>query len=380
MTCFGGSNDPEIQNQMKRNKVAQQDLARQKQVNSSTARLLLLGTGESGKSTIFKQMKIIHKDGYDAAECMKMKDIICLNTIHAIRVLIDACEKLEIAIDGGAIQSHCDDIMELSDSQITNDPISLLCHNNNNNNSNSNNNESESIPLSTKIAQVWKSKCIQSAYERRSEYQLSDSAAYFLDQVEHIAQENYQPTRQDVLRSRVKTVGITEADFSVNNYNFKVIDVGGQRNERRKWIHVFDEVSVIIFVTSLSEYDQQLAEDHTMNRMKESLLLFDEICNCRYFRDTSIAVFFNKKDLFEEKIAKVNLNVCFSEYTQGTGNADKAMKFIEKKFLDLDKNKRQTRKIYSHFTCATDTENVKVVFNVVQNVILMQLMQSNVMF
>lgn len=94
-----------------------------------------------------------------------------------------------------------------------------------------------------------------------------------------------------------------------------MVDVGGQRNERRKWIHVFDSVTAIIFVTSLSEYDMVLEEDETMNRMRESMLLFDEICNCRYFKETSIIIFFNKRDLFAEKIKKTDLKVCFPDYT-----------------------------------------------------------------
>jgi hypothetical protein len=149
-----------------------------------------------------------------------------------------------------------------------------------------------------------------------------------------------------------------------------------QRNERRKWIHVFDEVTAIIFVTSLSEFDQKLVEDNTMNRMKESLLLFDEICNCRYFRNTSIIIFFNKKDLFEEKIKKVDLNVCFPEYSGGK-DYDAATKFIQNNYIALDKNKKKTRQLYPHFTCATDTEAVRVVFNAVKNITLQELMRRH---
>jgi guanine nucleotide-binding protein G(i) subunit alpha len=94
-----------------------------------------------------------------------------------------------------------------------------------------------------------------------------------------------------------------------------MVDVGGQRNERRKWIHVFDSVTAIIYVTSLSEYDMVLEEDETMNRMRESMLLFDEICNCRYFKDTSIIIFFNKSDIFADKIKTTDLAVCFPDYT-----------------------------------------------------------------
>ena len=94
-----------------------------------------------------------------------------------------------------------------------------------------------------------------------------------------------------------------------------MLDVGGQRSERRKWIHCFDKVSAVLFVAALSEYDQVLREDDSQNRMKESLLLFDEICNSPWFRTTAFILFLNKMDLFKEKIQRVNLNVCFQDYS-----------------------------------------------------------------
>lgn len=54
---------------------------------------------------------------------------------------------------------------------------------------------------------------------------------------------------------------------------------------------------------------------YLQNRMQESLKLFDSICNNKWFTDTSIILFLNKKDLFEEKIKKSPLTVCFPEYT-----------------------------------------------------------------
>ena len=95
---------------------------------------------------------------------------------------------------------------------------------------------------------------------------------------------------------------------------FKMLDVGGQRSERRKWIHCFDCVNSVLFCASLSAYDQKLREDDTQNRMKEAILLFDEICNSPWFRDTKFILFLNKIDLFREKIEKVPLSVCFTEF------------------------------------------------------------------
>ena len=49
--------------------------------------------------------------------------------------------------------------------------------------------------------------------------------------------------------------------------------------------------------------------------MQESLKLFDSICNNKWFTDTSIILFLNKKDLFEEKIKKSPMTICFQEYS-----------------------------------------------------------------
>lgn len=103
--------------------------------------------------------------------------------------------------------------------------------------------------------------------------------------------------------------------FFFSFFFVRMFDVGGQRSERKKWIHCFEGVTAIIFCVALSGYDLVLAEDEEMNRMIESMKLFDSICNSKWFVETSIILFLNKKDLFEEKIARSPLTICFPEYT-----------------------------------------------------------------
>ena len=131
--------------------------------------------------------------------------------------------------------------------------------------------------------------------------QISDTFSYF-DSIDRIAQPNYLPTDQDVLRSRVKTTGITETTFIIGDLTYRMFDVGGQRSERKKWIHCFENVTTILFLVAISEYDQLLLEDETVNRMQEALTLFDSICNSRWFVKTSIILFLNKIDRFREKL------------------------------------------------------------------------------
>ncbi|KAI4466667.1 gtp-binding protein alpha subunit [Holotrichia oblita] len=118
----------------------------------------------------------------------------------------------------------------------------------------------------------------------------------------------------------------------------------------------------------MSEYDQVLHEDETTNRMQESLKLFDSICNNKWFTDTSIILFLNKKDLFEEKIRKSPLTICFPEYAGKAQEYGEAAAYIQAQFEA--KNKSTTKEIYCHMTCATDTHNIQFVFDAVTDVII----------
>lgn len=138
-------------------------------------------------------------------------------------------------------------------------------------------------------------------------------SSYF-DSINRIAQPDYLPNDQDVLRSRVKTTGITETTFIIGDLTYRMFDVGGQRSERKKWIHCFENVTTILFLVAISEYDQLLFEDETVNRMQEALTLFDSICNSRWFIKTSIILFLNKIDRFKEKLPVSPMKNYFPDY------------------------------------------------------------------
>ncbi|VDM04590.1 unnamed protein product [Schistocephalus solidus] len=189
----------------------------------------------------------------------------------------------------------------------------------------------------------------------------------FLDELDRIGAPKYRPTEQDILRTRVKTTGIVEFKFQLRSLTFRIFDVGGQRSERKKWIHCFEDVTAIVFCVAMSEYDQVLYEDETTNRMQESLKLFDSICNNKWFRETSMILFLNKKDLFEEKIKRSPLTICFPEYT-GQQTYSDASRYIQEVFVR--KNRSIAKEIYCHHTCATDTYSMQFVFDAVTDVIL----------
>lgn len=190
----------------------------------------------------------------------------------------------------------------------------------------------------------------------------------YFDSIDRIAQPDYLPTDQDVLRSRVKTTGITETTFIIGDLTYRMFDVGGQRSERKKWIHCFENVTTILFLVAISEYDQLLFEDETVNRMQEALTLFDSICNSRWFVKTSIILFLNKIDRFKEKLPVSPMKNYFPDYEGGADYAA-ACDYILNRFVSL--NQAEQKQIYTHFTCATDTTQIRFVMAAVNGMYYM---------
>ncbi|KAK6109571.1 GTP-binding regulatory protein alpha chain -starfish, putative [Brugia malayi] len=340
------------------NSIDQNAKARSKQIDeqlkadgeraSREVKLLLLGAGESGKSTIVKQMKIIHETGYSDEERKAYKPVVYSNTIQSMMAIIRAMGQLKIDFSADVRNEDARQFFMLAQS----------CD------------EGELPPeLAVCMKRLWADAGVQECFMRSREYQLNDSAPYYLNYLDRISQPGYVPTQDDILRTRVKTTGIVETHFTYKDLHFKMFDVGGQRSERKKWIHCFEGVTAIIFCVAMSEYDMKLAEDDEMNRMVESMKLFDSICNNKWFTDTSIILFLNKKDLFEEKIRKSPLTLCFPEYT-GTNTYEEAAAYIQLQFENLNKRKDGQKEIYTHFTCATDTNNIRFVFDAVTDIII----------
>ena len=87
--------------------------------------------------------------------------------------------------------------------------------------------------------------------------------ASYYSNIDRLFAKDYLPSDQDVLRSRLRTTGITETLFELGQLNYHMFDVGGQRSERKKWVHCFEGVHCLMFVAALSGYDQCLVEDKT---------------------------------------------------------------------------------------------------------------------
>ena len=334
MGCFGGgANDEDT----KKNKEIDKQIMEEKKKRKFDVKLLLLGTGESGKTTILRQMKFIHDGGYTAEEKEYFKEIIYNNVMHSMRNILHGMDKLAIVLP--------DNLQEQRNKVIHEDALF------------------DPKP----VEELWKDRSIQEAFSRSREYQLYDSAKYFFDSIQRISVPDYLPNQEDILRCRVKTTGISETHFKVGELTYTMVDVGGQRSERRKWVHCFENVTAVIFVVAASAYDQTLIEDESVNRMIEALTLFENICSGQWFIKTSMILFLNKTDILKNKLPNSPLAEFFPDYT-GDNSYEDVIAFFSAKFRELNQN--ESKHVYIHETCATDTKQIGFVMAAVNDIII----------
>jgi len=330
-------------------------LTDQFKVDDAKVKLLLLGAGESGKSTIFKQMRVLFGAPLTEDEKQQITPVVYSNTISSMKILCAETKNMGYYDADVVVKDKLEFMLALNDQCEINEEVGGA------------------------IKALWADPGVLKSWKRRSEFQIVESVKYYFNEIDRIMKEDYVATQQDMLLARVRTSGIVTEKYVIDGVDFEMYDVGGQRNERKKWIHCFEDVTAVIFVAALSEYDQALFEDASSNRMTEAITLFGDICNNAVFQSSSIILFLNKKDLFEEKIKikHIGNQPTFADFTGKIGDADyyeKGSTYFLQKFLNMNTN--PDRKVYNHATCATDSKNVEVVFNSCRDVIMRKNMEA----
>jgi len=306
-------------------------------------KLLLLGSGSSGKSTIFRQLKCVYDEGFSEAELCDILPALRLNCVAGILTLLRKSEQLyqldekehsECYIDLASVtedvlssihlvvryreesfeefenafyhhQQHLDTLGNAQQHDSTEQRIEAKKH--------------ELQQLCQSIDILWRLPQLQATWTRRNSGRVAFSfpdnmhCFYNAAKLAQVFTWNYIPVSDDVIKCRVTTTGTYHALYRQENLAFTVTDVGGQRNERRKWIWSFEGVTAVIFVAALSHYATVLYEDESVNAMIESLDLFFEVCNSKWFKKTEFILFLNKQDLFRQCIANgIGLSECFN--------------------------------------------------------------------
>jgi len=278
---------------------------------------LVLGEGESGKSTVVKHSKLLYQHfKLDRDEACIIKDALLANVLDCVISVARASRSLNLPFPEefhDFVHTICDETLDKSQM---------------------------GQPMYENICKFIKCPHFKTVMEHRSEFWLLDNADYYLKNFERFYSPDFFPTDDDFLIARSKTTGIVETSFEVDNpapqhdydkhVKFLVVDVGGQRSERKKWMHIFDNVRAVLYVVNLAGYSMVLYEEESKNRMTEALELFEESAN-RYFKDLNVFLILNKRDLFEKSLEKIPLSKCFPDYTGGNDVKESA-DFVASKF------------------------------------------------
>lgn len=306
-------------------------------------KILLLGSGECGKTTLWRHLKMIYCGGFQEEERNDMAPVVKINLISDIKSLVEAAQS------GG--QNVADDL-EAAVENIND--LNLV--------------EDELTPeIAQNILEVWHDPAIKNAYQQNNSIGFGDNASFFLDSAKRIAKDGYEPTDEDILKSRIRTSGISSLQFKINN-NIKteLFDVGGQKCERSKWQRCFEGVDYLIFVVSLSDFDQSMFEDETMKRTQDSIQLFQNTANSPVFAQKPIFLVLNKTDVFEKKLKEFpdQFKETYPEFNGDTSNVNACIEHVKQRFLrELSPDRNEdVAWVESIPTCAMDQNSVRSLF------------------
>ncbi|PBK63551.1 heterotrimeric G protein alpha subunit 4 [Armillaria solidipes] len=309
-------------------------------------KVLLLGTGDSGKSTVLKQMRLIHSISF-SQDIEYYRQLIPDNLTGGLKCILDAMYDMGLTVSKDNIRY----IHEIKDWWCVRDG------------------EPFPVRYCQPLKALWRDPGVQEAWQRGNEAALPENLEYFFSDLDRLFDPQYQPTEQDIIQCRVRTIGIKETIFYLQDRELTVVDVGGQKSERRKWIHCFKDATSILFLVSLSGYDQCLVEDENVNQMHDAMAVWEPICRSQWFERTSIILLLNKNDLFEQKVPHSDIKNYFPDFDGEPGDVRAGREYFKHRFSKLA-TRAERRDIYIHVITATDTVMLQAVMATVEGIIL----------
>ncbi|KAJ7187292.1 G-protein alpha subunit [Mycena filopes] len=379
-------------------------------------KILLLGQSESGKSTVLKNFRLRFTPQYFDSERAAWRMVVLLNLIGSLRVIVDTI-RTELAAPEFSLVSdlHRQRCIELApvlreESILT----SLIAPSPNFPTSNSNFNtngvrevtvrpggEWKGILASSEVAResaavvvgmrdeieaLWGDTAVRELLEKK-DVGLRDGGGYFMDDVLRVTEADYVPTDSDILRARIKTMGVEEHLFEKESApgtrgvkDFWIYDVPGSRGSRAVWIPFFDMVQAIVFLTPLSFYEV-LEEDTRVNRLEDSVVLWKEICANKLLEGCQIILFFNKMDILK---AKLRAGLVIKEYVPSFAERENsyagATGYFKEKFRAYHKRTSPKQRAFFYYeTTAVDTRSTAKIIGAVHEEIFRKHLHQSIL-
>jgi len=209
------------------------------------------------------------------------------------------------------------------------------------------------------LKQLWEDPNIQEAFSHKDETAVPDHMDYFFEKIDDLADSDYVPTDEDVLRARIRSIGVEAITFDIDGACTTFYDVGGQKNERSKWDNVTDKVSGVVFCVSFAEYDKPMFEDPDTLRIHDALEIFKDLTHRTQFAQSPFFLVANKIDIFNKKITETDSFVkVFPDFTGDCHNPDECANFLIQKFIEAAAPQMDDRPIETFKITALNADQV----------------------
>ncbi|KAJ7078988.1 G-protein alpha subunit [Mycena crocata] len=365
-------------------------------------KILLLGQSESGKSTVLKNFRLRFTPQYFDGERAAWKTVVLLNLISSVRTIVDTIESElaapEFSLVSDIHRQRCAELAPLlreeevinsllAPSKIGGDVYvrpggewkSILA-------SSEAAKDAASVVFSLRdeIDTLWADTAVRELLEKK-DISLRDGGGYFMDDIARVTEADFVPTDSDILRARIKTMGVEEHFFEKETApgtrgvkDFWIYDVPGAKGSRAVWIPFFDMVQAIVFLTPLSFYEV-LEEDTRVNRLEDSVILWKEICANPLLQHCQIILFFNKMDILK---AKLKAGLIIKEYVPSFADRPNtyagATSYFKEKFRAYHKRTSpKPRSFFYYETTAVDTRSTaKIIGSVHEEIFRKHLHES----
>ncbi|CAD5118215.1 DgyrCDS6938 [Dimorphilus gyrociliatus] len=271
--------------------------------------LLILGGAGSGKSTFIKQLRLRHGDKFPESERKTWTIYVYENLVEALYPILEQVTEWE---DGSNAKTYSLFVEKFPRSNIGRKGSSSQEEDH----SKKNVNYSKLSSLAADVLSMWRDKSVQTIWQENiKKFGLRKTFAdHFLSKLERILSTNYIPDIEDILFIRKPTASVQEHMFTSEGNVYKVIDVAGQRSQRHKWISLFEGVTAIVFITSLTSYSEGTYEDSSLNSLHDSLSAFGSVITNQFLKNTNFILLLNKKDLLGKRLADVPFSSIIENY------------------------------------------------------------------
>ena len=319
-------------------------VAAKKRGSQSPFSIVIVGTGGTGKSTIVKQFRLLHGAGFSVGERRAWAQRIRSNMLADAHYALRKASVSPNQPGGLTVELRLIDALF---SAMTG-PVALQL-------------QSLRQALNVPGFLPWLdmiSPC------------LTPMASYFWKQTDRILDLDYMPSDQDVIYCPSSTLGVASYDFSARDSDFHLVDCGGQRSQRKKWLHFFSAATAVLFVASVDDFWHTLSEDETANSLREAIDVFAETINSPSLRNRSVLLFLNKSDLLPASLEDHDFGRYFPEYEGDARDPKAVSSFIKQRFLGVNASSERERTIMAVATTASCAREARGLARIIEESLL----------